>query len=66
MALEKVFRPYQLPDTTPPRISTTQPPGDSSPVVLLIGKGGTAKIMNGSYSASVTTYHEKMEAERTS
>ena len=64
-SFEKIFRPFALPDTTPPRLSRTQPPGDNSPVILVMGKGGGTKVLQSNYSASYTCYHGRMEAERT-
>lgn len=64
MPLETVIRPFVGKDTTPRRV-TNDPPQQTANVVLQIGKSGTGKVFNGSYSASATTYKDHNYAEQT-
>lgn len=56
MTLERVVRPFQLRDVTPPRRSLTAYEVAAAPVALVLGKTGSGKAMHGSQSTTVTLY----------
>ncbi len=66
MALEKIVRPYQLRTNTPPIVLQVASNVDPQPIVIRIGRsgGGSAKVLNGSYSATATFYLDKALVEK--
>jgi len=54
--LEKIVRPFQLRDTSPPQRVFDQYQKDTKDVVLTAGKGGSGKTFNGSYTVTATLY----------
>ena len=61
---ESFVRPFQTNDVTPAQ--TYYPPGTLGVpnVILRIGRNGSGKVMNGSYSANETHYMAKYETEQ--
>lgn len=60
MTIEKIVRPYRLPDFAPPRVVVTaSDPQSADPVVLTYGKSWSVKTMNGSETLDVTFYAVK-------
>jgi len=67
MSLEKVVRPYQLRQNSPPIRLEVASAVDPQPVILRIGRsggGGSGKILNGSYSYSASFYLQKTAVEK--
>jgi len=58
MSLERIIRPFQTHDVSPPQRVTVAEDADASDVVLAIGVVGSAKTFNGSESGSITTYQD--------
>lgn len=57
MSLERIVRPFQTRDVTPPRrVVDVAQSQDPAGVVLTIGKGGSGNVMHGSISYSMTIY----------
>lgn len=67
MSLEKIIRPYQFREITPPRppgtgkISST---GTETNIMVDFGKSFQLKTMNGSESVTVTFYMERWVKEQ--
>lgn len=68
MIFEKIVRPYQLGDISPPRPATSGSAGDSSTapetVTLKWGESGSPKVMFGSTTLEETFYAIKKMRER--
>lgn len=61
---EGVVRPFQLPETTPPkRVPTSQVIGARN-VIINPGAGGSVKTMNGAFSLTQTYYMIKRPKEK--
>lgn len=63
-ALEKIVRPAQSETITPPRRLPDTRQGTVGPVVLRIGRTGSGKSFNASYSSTVTVYMDAHQNER--
>jgi hypothetical protein len=59
MALEKVVRPAQTGEVTPPRRVVNASEGPTEQAGFKAGRGGSGKSMNGSYSFQQTFYCEQ-------
>lgn len=65
-AFEKIVRPFQLRDTSPPRpvplasIST----GNAEPVILKWGETGSTRTFHGSFSSTQTYYAIRRPKEK--
>lgn len=68
MSLEKIIRPFQTRETTPPRIVATPITANSgaAPVTFTIGKGPGVTILQGSETIDVTYYIKKWMKEKRS
>lgn len=66
MSLEKIIRPFQTRETTPPRITLTptQANTGATPATVTIGKGSEIKILQGSETIDVTYYMKKWMKEK--
>ena len=68
MSLEKIIRPFQTRETTPPRFVmnpvTAQAATPAQPVVITIGKSPSVKVLNGSETIDVTYYMKKWMKEK--
>lgn len=65
-ALQGIIRPFQTGETSPPRmVPFATPTQVASLVKLRIGRSGSVKSFNGSYSASQTLYVVKLPRELT-
>jgi len=68
MSLEKIIRPFQTRETTPPRFVmnpvTAQAATPAQPVVIVIGKSPAVKVLNGSETIDVTYYMKKWMKEK--
>jgi hypothetical protein len=66
MSLEKIIRPFQTREITPPRIVATPMAAQSNaaPAVFTIGKGPGVKILQGSETIDVTYYMKKWMKEK--
>ena len=62
--LESIVRPFQTNDVTPAQ--TYYEPGQIGVpnVILRIGRGGSGKVMTGSYSANESNYMTKYENQK--
>jgi len=62
--LDKIVRPFQLrsrASALPEKVLEVRKPG--MPVVLSVGGSGNAKVINGSFSSSLTTFHSEQVEE---
>jgi hypothetical protein len=70
MSLEKIIRPFQTREITPPRIVLTPvtATADTSaePVTITIGKSPNVKLLQGSETIDVTYYMKKWMKEKRS
>ena len=68
MSLEKIIRPFQTRETTPPRFVmnpvTAQTVTPAQPVVIVIGKSPAMKVLNGSETIDVSYYMKKWMKEK--
>lgn len=68
MSLEKIIRPFQTRETTPPRFVmnpvTAQAATGVEPVEIVIGKSPAVKVLNGSETIDVTYYMKKWMKEK--
>jgi hypothetical protein len=68
MSLEKIIRPFQTREITPPRIVltpiTAQADTSGEPVVITIGKSPSVKVLQGSETIDVTYYMKKWMKEK--
>jgi len=68
MSLEKIIRPFQTRETTPPRFVmnpvTAQAVTPAQPVVIVIGKSPAVKVLNGSETIDVSYYMKKWMKEK--
>lgn len=64
MPLESLVRPFLLPDNAPPHRLETVSEQDAPIVRLMIGLGGTGKLMNGSYSFNESFYCTAYQVEK--
>lgn len=67
VGLEKIVRPYQLRQNTPPIKLQVASNVDPQPVIVKIGVGsggGTGKVLSGSFSASASFYLDKAAVEK--
>ncbi len=71
MSLEKIVRPFQTRETTPPRIvltgnqiSVANAVTATETVKVTIGKSGQVKSVNGSENIDVSYYMEKWMKEK--
>lgn len=63
MTFERIVRPFQKADFTPPPAAVA-PEEPLENIVLMIGKeGGTAKMLVGNISGSITSFHEDKQKE---
>ena len=62
-SLERIVRPFQSKDVTPPRriLSPSESPADS--VLIQCGQAGSTKTFNSSYSSTITSYVENKYRE---
>lgn len=63
-ALEKVVRPSELGDVTPPRRLPDGRKGSTEPVRLRIGRSGRGRVFNGSGNSTTTYYSDAHQNER--
>ena len=62
--IERLVRPFQLPDTAPARpFPTSEQPGSSDNAVLTVTGNGQIPVYQINYSHSVTCYMTKQERE---
>ncbi len=73
MSLEKIVRPFQTREVTPPRIvltgnqiSTPSAVTSTDTVKIVIGKSGSIKTVNGSETIDVSYYMKKWMKEKRS
>jgi hypothetical protein len=65
MSIEKIVRPYQTRDVSPPRVVVSAAPGTSDdPVVSTFGKSWSLKSLNGSETLDITYYMDKTMKEK--
>ncbi len=62
-SLERIVRPFQSKDVTPPRriLAPSEPPVDN--VLIQCGQAGSTKTFNSSYSSTITAYVEAKHRE---
>jgi len=62
--IERLVRPFQLPETTPARpFATAAQPGSSDNAVLTVTGSGQIPVYQINYNHSVTLYMTKQERE---
>lgn len=65
MSLEKIVRPFQLGETSPPKpVATGNICKDPKTIILKYGLGGSAKTLNGSININETFYAVKKMREK--
>ncbi len=65
MSLEKVVRPFQLGNTSPPKpVATGNACAAANTVTLTFGLGGSAKVLHGSVSIDESFYAVKKMREK--
>jgi hypothetical protein len=68
MSLEKIIRPFQTRETTPPRLVLTpvsaQADTGGKSVEIVIGKSPSVKLLQGSETIDVTYYMKKWMKEK--
>jgi hypothetical protein len=68
MSLEKIIRPFQTREISPPRIimnpATLARQTGEKPVTITIGKSHNVKTLNGSETIDVTYYMKKWMKEK--
>jgi hypothetical protein len=68
MSFEKIVRPFQTREITPPRFVmnpvTVQAQTGIEPVEIIIGKSPAVKVINGSETIDVTYYMKKWMKEK--
>lgn len=62
---ETIVRPFQLPRNSPAARVITDNEQSMPPVLIQIGRDGTGKVFNGSYSLTQTYYMTKYVVEKT-
>ncbi len=66
MSLEKIVRPFQLGDTSPPKpVATGNACVAANTITLTFGLGGSAKVLHGSVSIDESFYAVKKMREKT-
>ena len=67
MSLERIVRSFQLPEVAPPKrvIDPTRDDTDAENAILVVGKGGTVRALQGGGRASTSRYMEQINRERT-
>lgn len=63
LSFEKIIRPFETRDISPPKPQTQSEAQIPDNVVLTVGDSGSGKIMHGSHSFNATTYQDKKPKE---
>lgn len=64
MAFSRIVRPFQTPNTAPPRLRTGRTDtSEPATVVLKLGEGTQGTVVNISYSISIQRYMTKQQRE---
>jgi hypothetical protein len=66
MSLEKVVRPYQTREITPPSVivPTAMASSNDKPVQIVVGKSWSIKSLSGSETLDISFYMEKWMKEK--
>lgn len=65
MTLERIVRPFQTGDVSPPKpVPSSDASSTSSNVIINPGKNGSVKTLSGSYNITITYYYIKKPKEK--
>ncbi len=65
-SIESIVRPFQTPDSAPPRPFFIAGKAGAPNVILQFGRGGGGKVLNGSASSSASFYMTQYNNEKSS
>lgn len=63
MSLESIVRPFQLPNSTPPKQYVTAKQQSQPPVVLYFGRSGSGRVFTASFNSEWQRYQTEVVVE---